>query len=222
MCIDLLKKLFSWKETDITKSKKKRGREEYFLWENEQYSLPREKPSDFFVTQKNIYEQEARNVSNAERDELIRRLKAMSEEEVLPPEQRPMGAMCYCPRVPDTTYVFTCPKCGRIVKELYYCLDDISLYVKEIKKMGYDVKIERLCSICSGRKGEHPLDVDILFYFRFKGMKAYHIAVANYSEDYQIVLAFLRSENTYKGDRDKLEYVSEHKDVIEKMLGIKI
>ena len=185
------------------------------------------------ATQKEIYEQEEKSVPNAEREELIQRLKAMAEEEVLPQVQKEHrsgivqkllssmgveGAMCYDPVGPDITYTFTCPRCGRIVKELdYYSryeLHKIASLVKKMKQLGYDVKTERVCSICSGRSGKHPLDVDILFYFRFKGMETYHVAVANHSRAYKVVLDFLRSKNSY--------YVSEYKDVIERMLGIKI
>lgn len=200
--------------------------EKYYHWAEKQRALPEEKPSDWFATQKEIYEQEENSVPNAEREELIQRLKAMAEEEVLPPGQRPWGAMCYSPVAPNMTYTFTCPRCGRIVKELDYDsryeLHKIASMVNEMKQLGYDVKIERVCSICSGSSGKHPLEVDTLFYFRFKGMEAYHVVVANNLQAYKIALAFLRSENAYYGDRDELEYVSEHRDVIEEMLGIKI
>ena len=209
------------------------GSEIYYHWAEEQRALPEEKPSDWFATQKAIYEQEEKSVPNAEREELIQRLKAMAEEEVLPQEQKEHrsgivqkllssmevgSAMCYEPAAPDMTYTFTCPRCGRIVKELDYDsryeLHKIASLVKKMKQLGYDVKTERVCSICSGRSGKHPLYVDTLFYFRFKGMEAYHVIVANHSQDYEVVLDFLRSKNSY--------YISEHKDIIEKMLGIKI
>ena len=198
--------------------------EKYYHWAEKQRALPEEKPSDWFATQKEIYEQEEKSVPNAEREELIQRLKAMAEEEVLPPGQRPWGAMCYSPAAPNMTYTFTCPRCGRIVKELDYDsryeLHKIASMVNEMKQLGYDVKIERVCSICSGSSGKHPLEVDTLFYFRFKRMEAYHVTVANPSWVYKVVLSFLRSENAYYGDRNDLEYVSEHRDVIAEMLGI--
>ncbi len=208
------------------KEPKKRQAIKYDLFGDEQCALPEEKTSDWFATQREIYEQEEKSVPNAEREELIQRLKAMAEEEVLPPRQRPMGAMCYRPAAPDTIYTFTCPRCGRIIEELDYKsrgeLNKIASMVEEMKQLGYDVKTERVCSVCSGRSGRHPLDVDTLFYFRYKGMEAYHVAVANRSWIYKVVLSFLRSENAYYGDRDNLKYVSEQRDVIEEMLGIKL
>ena len=189
--------------------------EEYHRWLEEQYKLPEEKPSDWFSTQKAVYEQEEKSVSNVEREELIQRLKAMAEEEVVPPDEKLM-ITCYYPI--SETHKFTCPRCGRIVKELdYYSryeLHKIASLVKKMKQLGYDVKTERVCSICSGRSGKHPLDVDILFYFRFKGMGTYHVTVANHSPAYKVVLDFLRSKNPY--------YDSKYKDIIEDMLGIKI
>ena len=200
--------------------------EEYDLFVDEQLNIPEEKTSDWFATQREIYEQEEKCMSNTEREELVQRLKAMAEEEVLPPEERPMGAMCYRPAAPNTIYTFTCPRCGRIIKEFDYKsrgdLHRIASMVEEMKQLGYDVKTERVCSVCSGRSGRHPLKVDTLFYFRYKGMEAYHVAIANYPSNYKVVLSFLRSENAYYGDRDDLKYVSEQRDIIEEMLGIKL
>ena len=197
--------------------------EEYHRWLYEQYKLPEEKPSDWFATQKAVYEQEEKSVSNVEREELIQRLKAMAEEEVVPPDTN-LIMTCYYPI--SETHKFTCPRCGRIIKELDYDsrdeLNKITSLVEEMKQLGYDVKTERVCSVCSGSSGRHPLDVDTLFYFRYKGMEAYHVAVANRSWIYKVVLSFLRSENAYYGDRDNLKYVSEQRDVIEEMLGIKL
>ena len=154
---------------------------------------------------------------NAEEEEYHRWL----EEQRALPEEKPSDWFGYYPI--SETHKFTCPRCGR------KALDDssadfhaITSMIEEMKQLGYDVKTERVCSVCSGRSGRHPLDVDTLFYFRYKGMEAYHVAVANRSWVYKVVLSFLRSENAYYGDRDNLKYVSEQRDVIEEMLGIKL
>ncbi len=188
--------------------------EEYHRWLDEQYKLPEEKPSGWFATQKAIYEQEEKSVSNVEREELIQRLKTMAEEEVVQPDQELM-ITCYYPI--SETHKFTCPRCGRIALDhnVRGNLHAIISMVEEMRQLGYDAKIERVCSICSGNSGMHPLDVDTLFYFRFKGMETYHVAVANHSRAYKVVLDFLCSKNPY--------YDSEYyKDIIEDMLGIKI
>lgn len=188
--------------------------EEYHRWLEEQRVLPEEKPSDWFATQKGIYEKEEKRVPNAEREELVQRLKSMAEEEVVPPDEKLM-ITCYYPIY--ETHKFTCPRCGRIALDhnIRGNLHAITSMIEKMKQLGYDVKIEQVCSICSGSSGEHPLDVDTLFYFRFKGMETYHVAVANHSRDYKVVLDFLCSKNPY--------YDSEYyKDIIEDMLGIKI
>ena len=187
--------------------------EEYHRWLEEQHKLPEEKPSDWFATQKAVYEQEEKSVSNVEREELIQRLKAMAEEEVVPSDTN-LVMTCYYPI--SETQKFTCPRCGRIALEhnIRGNLHAIISMVEEMKQLGYDAKIERVCSICSGNSGMHPLDVDTLFYFRFKGMETYHVTVANHSPAYKVVLDFLRSKNPY--------YDSKYKDIIEDMLGIKI
>lgn len=185
---------------------------EYHRWLEEQRALPEEKPSDWFATQKAVYEQEEKSVSNVEREELIQRLKAMAEE-VVPPDTN-LIMTCYYPI--SETHKFTCPRCGRIALDhnIRGNLHAIISMVEEMKQLGYDAKIERVCSICSGNSGMHPLDVDTLFYFRFKGMGTYHVTVANHSPAYKVVLDFLRSKNPY--------YDSKYKDIIEDMLGIKI
>ena len=196
------------------KEPEEREESEYDLWLKEQRALPEEKPSDWFATQKKIYEQEEKSVSNVEREELIQRLKLMAEEEVVPPDTNLMRTCYYSI---SETHKFTCPRCGRIALDhnIRGNLHAITSMIEKMKQLGYDVKIEQVCSICSGSSGEHPLDVDTLFYFRFKGMETYHVAVANHSRAYKVVLDFLCSKNPY--------YDSEYyKDIIEDMLGIKI
>ena len=171
-------------------------------------------------------EQTLRNLG---RKELIMRLKEMANAEVLPMEERPMGAMCYSISLPEPIYTFVCPKCGRTVENLrrdpHVYLQCISLFVKEINELGYDAKIEQACSACSGIDDSYDwfsYGVNILFYFRFKGEETYHKTIANKPEMYKAVLAFLRDKNEYFGKYDELKYVSENQAIIEKMLGIKI
>ena len=200
-----------------------------YHWAEKQGVLPKEKSVPNEERERLIY-----RLRTMAQTEVLLQVKAMIEEGVLPQEQKhwsgmkqkllsPMGveraiAMCYEPAAPDVTYTFTCPRCGRIVKKLDYDsryeLHKIASLVKKMKQLGYDVKTERVCSICGGSSGKHPLDVDTFFYFRFKEMEAYHVTVANHSRDYEIVLDFLHSKNSY--------YISEHRDIIEKMLGVKI
>ena len=169
-------------------------------------------------------EQTLRNLG---RKELIMRLKEMANAEVLPMEERPMGAMCYSISLPEPIYTFVCPKCGRTVENLRtdprnHFLS-IAPFVKKIRKLGYDAKIEQLCwACCETVYPFDPYSVNILFYFRFKGEETYHITIADEPEMYEAVLAFLRDKNEYFVDHGDLMYVSENQAIIEKMLGIKI
>ena len=113
--------------------------EEYHRWLEEQRALPEEKPSDWFATQKKIYEQEEKSVPNAEREELIQRLKAMAEEEVVPPDTN-LIMTCYYPI--SETHKFTCPRCGRIALDhnVRGNLHAIISMVEEMKQLGYDAR----------------------------------------------------------------------------------
>ena len=184
------------------------------------------------MEEKEKNEKSEQTLRNLGRKELIMRLKEMANAEVLPMEERPMGAMCYSISLPEPIYTFVCPKCGRTVENLrrdpHVYLQCISLFVKEINELGYDAKIEQACLACSGIDHSYdpydwfPYDVNILFYFRFKGEETYHKTIANNWRMYEAVLAFLRDKNEYFVDHGDLMYVSENQAIIEKMLGIKI
>lgn len=181
------------------------------------------------MEEKEKNEKSEQTLRNLGRKELVMRLKEMANAEVLPMEERPMGAMCYSISLPEPIYTFVCPKCGRTVENLRtdprnHFLS-IAPFVKKIRKLGYDAKIEQACSACSGIDDSYdwfPYDVNILFYFRFKGEETYHKTIANKPEMYKAVLAFLRDKNEYFVDHGDLMYVSENQAIIEKMLGIKI
>ena len=183
------------------------------------------------MEEKEKNEKREQTLRNLGREELIMRLKEMANAEVLPMEERPMGAMCYSISLPEPIYTFVCPKCGRTVENLRtdprnHFLS-IASYVKKIRMLGYDAKIEQACSICSGIDYSfdlfgRPYGVNILFYFRFKGEETYHKTIANNWRMYEAVLAFLRDKNEYFVDHGDLMYVSENQAIIEKMLGIKI
>ena len=177
------------------------------------------------------------------RTSIWRHLVKLGEEEGLPEKERLQGAMCYSIVPPGYTEVTsTCTLCGRLIKEfdnpkfISSDVEEIERLVEEMKKLGYDVKTERVCSCCSWDETHKssmavPRQVDMnfsspradmLFYFRPEGMEAYHVAVDSFPIYYEIVLEFLRSEAAYRGRYGEWDYALEHKDTIEKMLGIKI
>ena len=64
------------------------------------------------MEEKEKNEKSEQTLKNLGREELIMRLKEMANAEVLPMEERPMGAMCYSISLPEPIYTFVCPKCG--------------------------------------------------------------------------------------------------------------
>ena len=171
------------------------------------------------MEEKEKNEKSEQTLRNLGRKELVMRLKEMANAEVLPMEERPMGAMCYSISLPEPIYTFVCPKCGRTVENLRTDPRNHFLSIASY------VKNEQACSACSGIDDSYdwfPYDVNILFYFRFKGEETYHKTIANNWRMYEAVLAFLRDKNEYFVDHGDLMYVSENQAIIEKMLGIKI
>lgn len=166
------------------------------------------------------HEKELKEQPSLERENLIVRLKQMAGDDIgsIIETRRSEGAMCYSPAAPDMLYSFICPKCGREVKVQTYGYEyehDIEIMqeiIYEMVDLGYDVKVRRVCSVCSQRE-KKATGIDLLFYIRFKGMQTYHVALASI-EKLRIVLAFLKGEYGYD------EFIIEDLLVIEEMTGI--
>ena len=166
------------------------------------------------------HEKELKEQPSLERENLIVRLKQMAGDDIgsIIETRRSEGAMCYSPAAPDMLYSFICPKCGREVKVQTYGYEyehDIEIMqeiIYEMVDLGYDVKVRRVCSVCSQRE-KKATGIDLLFYIRFKGMQTYHVALASI-EKLRIVLAFLKGE--YGCD----EFIIDDLLVIEEMTGI--
>ena len=161
------------------------------------------------------------------KEELIAQLKTLSQYETS--ESFHMGAMCY-----ETVYSplceVKCESCGKVVEEHDWMgrLDGIKNKVEEIKKLGYDVKVEYLCGVCAtklglkGEDGNSLLDGQIyyVFFFKTKDEEQYHIAESSDEDEYKAVLAFLKNEPTYTNYYDVTHLIKDELDVIEKLTGI--
>ncbi len=164
------------------------------------------------------HEKELKEQPSLERENLIVRLKQMAEDEVFSVDVLLGEDMCYSPSVTNALYSFICPKCGREVKvetykyEYEYDIEIIQEIIYEMVDLGYDVKVRRVCSVCSQRE-KKATGIDLLFYIRFKGMQTYHVALASI-EKLRIVLAFL------KGEYGCNEFIIDDLFVIEEMTGI--
>jgi hypothetical protein len=102
--------------------------------------------------------------------------------------------------------------------------------IKTIENLGFDAKIEQLCSDCVAKLGLQDENGDAywdgemyyVFYFKTKEQENYHIAVANDEDDYDAVIAFLKNEKSYTDFYDNTHLIKEEQDLIERMTGISI
>lgn len=114
-----------------------------------------------------------------------------------------MGAMCYSPAPPEIRKV-KCESCGKIMEEFGWDgkFEYLKRKVAKIANMGYDAKVERLCSDCANKLGLRDEDgeelkglgVHTVFYFKTKEQSEYTISVDNYSDSYNAVIAFLENK----------------------------
>lgn len=163
------------------------------------------------------------------KEELIAQLKALSESETH--ESIHMGAMCYSPAPPQAQKV-KCESCGKIFVEHDWMRSrtGIKKKVEEIKKLGYDVKVENVCAACASKLGIKDEDGEALFegrlynvfYFKTKDEEHYHVSESSDEDDYKAVLAFLKNEPTYTDYYDATHLIKDELDVIKRMTGISI
>ena len=164
------------------------------------------------------------------KEELIEQLKALARQEIDMPMH--MGAMCYSPAMP-TPKTVKCESCGKEIEEFGWRQtngDLIKKKVNEIKRLGYDAKVEALCSECAAKLGLTDEDGEPLreyclhhvFYFKTKEQEEYHLAVSNNEDDYNAVIAFLKNEPTYTDYYDATHPIKDELDLIKRMTGISI
>ena len=176
------------------------------------------------------------------RSELVERLKAISQEEV--PEERRMGAMCYCP-APGLAQVTLkqivwCNKCHRpfLCDRNQYEINKhnrIKKLVRSMARMGYDAKVKSICKNCCNELKEelYPGNDEVIsiislgernhvFYFRINRDEPYHCAISNREIYYKAVLAFLQGKSSYLNNYDYEKYLTEEIHVLEYMTGLKI
>lgn len=171
------------------------------------------------------------------RAELVERLKAISQEEV--PEERRLGAMCYCMRFTDIT--IACNKCGMEITIEEGGEKRVQDMLNKMSALGYDVKVEHLCEECCNKvkeelypgidewieiDDEKKIYVEVhhsnrLFYFRTDSTHPYHIALANPIYYYNPVLAFLEGESSYSY-HGKQHFLTEEIYLLEYLTGLKI
>ena len=157
------------------------------------------------------------------KEELVERLKALEADTT--PKERSMGAMCYSPSLPELITA----KCDLCHKKFQYSgwgseIDRMKDIVKEMKDIGYDVRLEIACNDCAENNNEQLVrtdDINYIFYFRTDPSEDYHRAIANDYDSYKCLLAFLKNEREYAGHYDNTYFVDEKKETLTFMTGIK-
>ena len=148
------------------------------------------------------------------------------------------GAMCYSTRLPhiEVTIEHKCPTCGATYKYKDWGFDDktktdrydvedreVDRYVDEIKALGYDVFVEHMCQKCYEKKygkTEYNVSVNVL-NFRHLDDENYITNIVS-SEECMILAEFLKGNNAYKGSHDETIWINRERDIIERLIGIKI
>ena len=148
------------------------------------------------------------------------------------------GAMCYSTRLPhiEVTIEHKCPTCGATYKYKDWGFDyktktdrydvedrEVDRYVDEIKALGYDVFVEHMCQKCYEKKygkTEYNVSVNVL-NFRHLDDENYITNIVS-SEECMILAEFLKGNNAYKGSHDETIWINRERDIIERLIGIKI
>ena len=160
------------------------------------------------------------------REELTERLKVIAKQKTR--KSNSFCAMCYITTTPSEPQknVIKCDLCGNKIETYDYFQDNINelkKIVRTINRLTYKAKIQCVCKECASILGfETNEPITEVFYFKAKGDKKYHLAVALDSYDYDIVAAFLANEPFYYEYGGSEGRVKDHLDVIERMTGISI
>lgn len=161
------------------------------------------------------------SVGHSRRVELAARLKAMANDPLMKTAERSMGAMCYSIREPEEES-YKCDHCDRTYRDTPD--NGVVRYYQEIKKMGYDCKLERWCKDCCEKQGLKVNSYSksrFVFFIRLDSSEQYRLNTVYYY-DLQVLYQFLKNENMYSGGFGRTEFVGESPKVIEDLLGISL
>ena len=159
------------------------------------------------------------------RQELEERLKAMAEDEDMKTGERSMGAMCYCPTMPEKV-TLKCDQCGKKVE--MRSGHEMRNYVKALRKLGLDCKLELWCEDCckgikdiSTIKKEEILwaPTNFAFYARLKPEDEY-VRSFVFLPELQTLYQFLINQNRYSSRYGVTHFVGEKTETVERLLGL--
>jgi len=156
-----------------------------------------------------------------DRIQLEQRLKELAQIEYK--GKLMMGALCYrqC-ALKHQKYV--CSHCGNTIQKVFqdWMYRDINLIeknVNKIRKMGYDVVLDKrkFCPNCSKKEIQNP---KLLFKIRYSPQADYHIVKSNIIYEYQCLLAFLSNKKKFKGEQGWEFALHDNIPIIQKMTGL--
>lgn len=168
---------------------------------------------------------------NMSKEELIGQLKDIASHKVDAPYHMHSNAMCYS-ILPSERIAIECDCCHKTyeIQNLDDHLDIIEQVVSEIRAMGYQASVMRLCRDCARRQDIRPIllsgdaeaDREASFYlfaFRADAASDFSYSISCDPLDFRIVLAFLQNKTTFVHG-DDIIHLRMQVPVIEYMTGL--
>lgn len=175
-----------------------------------------------------IYSPEERETRvNLSKDELIAQLEDIARHKVVAPRHIHRNAMCYSV-IPRETIAVPCDHCQKKVQIVNWddSLDAIESIVDDIRGLGYQAAVMRLCRNCIEKQAIDPLWVsmgEIYYLFAFRVDESsdftYSVTAGNVLY-YRILRAFLRNETTFVAENDDVVHLREQIPVVEALTGL--
>lgn len=174
-----------------------------------------------------IYSPEERETRmNLSKDELIAQLEDIARHKVVAPHHIHINAMCYSVS-PRKIITASCDHCQREVQIVNWDdrLGSIESIVDDIRGLGYQAAVMRLCRSCIEKQAIDPLwestdEIYYLFAFRVDESSDFTYTVTGNVLYYRILSAFLRNETTFVAENDDVIHLREQISVVEAMAGL--
>ena len=168
---------------------------------------------------------------NMSKEELVDQLKDIASHKVDAPYHKHSNAMCYSIRPPERITI-GCDCCHKTyeIRDWDDHLDEIEQAVSEIRALGYQASVMRLCRDCARRQDIRPIllsgdaeaDRETSFYlfaFRADAASDFTYSISCDPLDFRIVLAFLQNKTTFVYG-DDIIHLRMQVPIIEYMTGL--
>lgn len=167
--------------------------------------------------------------ANLTKEELTEQLKDIASHKVDAPHYLHRNAMCYSID-PPRQITIPCDNCGNTISISSWDehTQTIERIVKDIRKLGYQSSVMRLCAECAEKQDVKPILYPrtdnngygcYLFAFRADESSDFTYSISCDLLDFRIVLAFLENKSTFTND-DDIIHLREEVPIIEYMTGL--